>query len=94
MLGDLGKPVLAAELARVGSGGLGMAKEFLNNPALAAAQEIYLRSLGGADYVSEIVPDEAEGADAARLEEMGYVLGERSVEGILQGLNDRSEEVS
>tara|TARA_B100000902_G_scaffold339192_1_gene341256 strand:+ start:9789 stop:16949 length:7161 start_codon:yes stop_codon:yes gene_type:complete len=94
MLGDLGKPVLAAELARVGSGGLGMAEEFLNNPALAAAQEIYLRSLGGADYVSEIVPDEAEGADAARLEEMGYVLGERSVEGILQGLNDRSEEVS
>ena len=94
MLGDLGKPVLAAELARVGSGGLGMAEQFLNNPALAAAQEIYLRSLGGADYVSEIVPDEAEGADAARLEEMGYVLGERSVEGILQGLNDRSEEVS
>lgn len=94
LLGDLGKPVLAAELSRVGSGGLGMAEEFLNNPALAAAQEMYLRSLGGADYVSEIVPDEAEGADAERLEEMGYVLGERSVEGILQGLNDRSEEVS
>jgi len=94
MLGDLGKPVLAAELGKMGPGALDMAEQFLNNPALAAAQEIYLRSLGGADYVSEIVPDEAEGADAKRLEEMGYVLGERSVDGILQGLDDKADEVS
>ena len=94
LLGDLGKPVLAAELGKMGPGALDMAEQFLNNPALAAAQEIYLRSLGGADYVSEIVPDEAEGADAQRLEEMGYVLGERSVDGILQGLDDKADEVA
>lgn len=92
-LGAFGKPVLAAELAKVGVGGLEMAQTYLSNPALASAQEMYLRSLGGSDYVSEIVPDEAEEAERQRLEEMGYFLGESSVRGIVKGIEENSAEI-
>ena len=93
-LGAFGKPVLAAELSRVGVGGLAMAETFLQNPALASAQELYLRSLGGTDYVSEIVQDESEDVEKERMNEMGYTLGESAVDGLLLGIEDRSDEIS
>jgi TP901 family phage tail tape measure protein len=93
-LGAFGKPVLAAELAKVGVGGLDMAQTYLSNPALASAQEMYLRGLGGSDYVSEIVPEEAEDAEKERLEEMGYFMGEASVMGIVKGIEENSEEIT
>ncbi len=93
-LGAFGKPVLAAELSRVGVGGLDMAETFLQNPALASAQEMYLRSLGGTDYVSEIVQDESEDVERERMNEMGYTLGESAVDGILLGIEDRSDEIA
>ena len=93
-LGAFGKPVLAAELSKVGVGGLAMAETFLQNPALASAQELYLRSLGGTDYVSEIVQDESEDVEKERMNEMGYTLGESAVDGILLGIEDRSDEIA
>ena len=93
-LGAFGKPVLAAELSKVGVGGLAMAETFLQNPALASAQELYLRSLGGTDFVSEIVQDESEDVERERMNEMGYTLGESAVDGLLLGIEDRSDEIA
>jgi TP901 family phage tail tape measure protein len=91
LLGDLGKPVLAAELGKMGVGALGMAETYLENPAIAAAQEMYMRSLGGADYVGEIVQDETFEAEKQRQEEMGFFVGQSAAEGIAKGFEENQE---
>ena len=90
----LNKPVLANELAKVGVGALPMAQQYLENPAFAAAQEMYLRSLGGEEYTKEIVPEEEAEANAKRMEEMGFKIGDGTVGGVIAGIESRSAELT
>lgn len=92
-LGQFGKPVLANELSKVGVGGLSMAEYYLANPATAAAQEMYLQSLGGPDYVGEIAPEQDLEDEGERMEEMGYTIGSASAEGVIKGLEEHREKI-
>ena len=90
----LNKPVLANELAKVGVGALPMAQQYLENPSIAAAQEMYLRSIGGEEYTKEIVPEEEAEAQSKRMEEMGFKIGDGTVGGVIAGIESRSAELT
>ena len=90
LLTQFGKPVLASELSKGGPGALEMAKTYLNNPQLAAAQEAQMRAILGPELAEEEFGIDAE-AQKELANQQGFDIGTNIAGGILKGFKDSEE---
>lgn len=92
LLRDFGNPVLATELAKGGPGSVKMAQTYLDNPMLAAAQEMQMRSILGPELAEEEFGIDAE-SQKELANQQGFDIGQNVAGGIIKGFTDSQEQL-